>query len=193
MSTVWFTSDIHFSHRLLAIDIRRFDSVEEHDETIIENINKCVRKDDSLWILGDLSLKKPDVFAPLFRRLKGNKYIIWGNYDYGWGGNREAYKFGKAYAEMGVLHANDYGRRKIDGHNVMLSHFPYSGDHSLIERYDEYRLRNMGNPVLHGHTHEDKVISTAGVNTLQIHIGLDAWKLQPVEINTVVELLRLHT
>jgi calcineurin-like phosphoesterase family protein len=193
MSTAWFTSDLHFMHKMLAEDIRGFSGIEEHDEALIENINSCVKKDDALWILGDLSLKKPAVFGHLFSRLNGNKYVIWGNHDYGWGFNRDAYKYGDEYYYMGVMAANDFARRKMNHKTVMLSHFPYTGDHSADDRYDECRLKNFGNTLLHGHTHSDEIISFAGVNTLQVHVGLDAWNLMPVEINTILELIDENT
>lgn len=48
----WFISDTHFGHRKLS-KIRGFQTVEEHDRTLLENINKRVGKRDQLFILGD--------------------------------------------------------------------------------------------------------------------------------------------
>ena len=48
---VFFASDTHFGHVFVG-SIRGFDNVNEHDETIISNINKVVRPDDTLFIFG---------------------------------------------------------------------------------------------------------------------------------------------
>jgi calcineurin-like phosphoesterase family protein len=53
----WILSDPHFGHKMLVeTGMRPFSTVEEHDETIINNINELVHRDDKLWILGDFAL-----------------------------------------------------------------------------------------------------------------------------------------
>ena len=54
MTTVFYTSDLHLGHAKVA-EIRGFDSLQEHDQTIIDNLDRQVGKRDTLWILGDIS------------------------------------------------------------------------------------------------------------------------------------------
>lgn len=189
MSSVWFSSDFHLLHHFLAV-IREIKDDDEHSELIIENWNKLVKSDDQAWIQGDLSLKKPAEYAHLFRRLNGKKHIIWGNHDYGSGMHRDSYKFYQDYLDMGVLSMHDFARRKIDGQNVLLSHYPYSGDHTEGERFTQYRLADEGLPLLHGHVHSKDQVTRSFKGTLQIHVGLDAWDMKPVSMNQVIQILK---
>lgn len=54
-----------------------------------------------------------------------------------------------------------------------------------IERYPEYRLRDTGKPLLHGHVHD-----AWRVHGRQINVGLDQWDLRPVSLDTLVVLVR---
>ena len=56
---IYFTSDLHIYHdREFIWKERGFDSVEDMNKTIIDNINSVVREKDTLYILGDLMLNK---------------------------------------------------------------------------------------------------------------------------------------
>jgi calcineurin-like phosphoesterase family protein len=189
MSNVFYTSDMHFSHRLLAIDVRGFQTIEEHDEAIIENWNKTVKKDDTVFVLGDVSLKKPAAYKHLTSRLNGSKHLIFGNHDSGNGANRDSNKYTVDYAMAGFTSTHDFLRRKIDGQQVMLSHYPYDGDHSDADRMEQYRLRDLGATLLHGHTHSEEVVSFSKNYTLQIHVGMDAHELFPVHMDEIVSLM----
>lgn len=53
MSAVYVISDTHFGHKNITNYRPMFNSMEEHDETIVENILSTVNKRDTLWLLGD--------------------------------------------------------------------------------------------------------------------------------------------
>lgn len=188
MSAVWYTADTHFMHKYLALDIRGFSSIEEHDEQLIKNWNSCVRPEDTVWHLGDFSLKQPYDFAHILRRLNGTIHLISGNHDRCFSGIRDSYKWQQAYYNAGFASVQSFAFKKIDGIYVMLSHFPYSGDHG-DDRYAQYRLRNMGLPIIHGHTHAKERVSE-DILTLQIHVGMEAWDLKPVNQEGILYILR---
>lgn len=54
--------------------------------------------------------------------------------------------------------------------HVVLSHFPYTGDHTAEDRLDAWRLKDAGLWLLHGHTHD----RAQRVHGLQIHVGIEA-------------------
>ena len=57
MDNIWCSSDLHFGHdRQFMYGPRGFSSIEEHDATIIENWNKIVKPNDTVYLLGDLML-----------------------------------------------------------------------------------------------------------------------------------------
>ena len=58
---LWITSDTHFGHPLMT-RLRGFDSVKEHDEAILENLNATVPKDGHLVHLGDFFFRNKYFF-----------------------------------------------------------------------------------------------------------------------------------
>ncbi len=78
MSQVYFTSDLHLDHKLAA-NLRGFDSVEEHNQTVIESFIS-LRKRDKLFILGDVAMSKSSLL--LIQELPcTNRVLLMGNHD----------------------------------------------------------------------------------------------------------------
>lgn len=83
---IFLASDLHLSHSniITFLDdkgdrIRPFDSIQEHDETIIHNWNKVVRPSDKVYLLGDIVFK--NTHLELIGRLHGIKTLVKGNHD----------------------------------------------------------------------------------------------------------------
>lgn len=53
MSTNYFIGDIHLDHKNICKYRPRFNTVEEHNDLIINNIRNCYGKRNHLWLLGD--------------------------------------------------------------------------------------------------------------------------------------------
>lgn len=79
MSNVWFISDLHFEEINIVNHRNLGNTIEEHDETIIDNINKVLGKRDKLFILGDLG--RGQIALDKIGRLSGTKELILGNHD----------------------------------------------------------------------------------------------------------------
>lgn len=56
-------------------------AIEKHDEWLIDLWNKTVKKQDSIYILGDFCLGNRDRTEQILKRLNGKKYLIRGNHD----------------------------------------------------------------------------------------------------------------
>ena len=85
MSKIFFTSDLHFSHKNIAKfcpQFRPFDNIADMDEYLIRTWNETVSPDDDVYNLGDLSfahdIKK---IAAVLSRLNGKHHLIYGNHD----------------------------------------------------------------------------------------------------------------
>ncbi len=74
-----FIADLHLGHQNMATR-RGFDSVEAHDEYIIQEWNKVVDKRDVTYILGDVTMEKKEPYH-LLDRLNGIKHVVLGNHD----------------------------------------------------------------------------------------------------------------
>jgi calcineurin-like phosphoesterase family protein len=125
-------------------------------------------------------------FEDRLDQLHGEIHLIAGNHDACSPIHRQAHKHQAEWLRRRFASIQAYARRRIRGANVLLSHYPYrgAGDHTAEERYSQYRLVDEGLWLLHGHIH-----SAQKRRRRQIHVGLDAWDLSPVSIDTIAELI----
>jgi calcineurin-like phosphoesterase family protein len=189
MSQRFITSDLHFGHELVA-NLRGFDTTAEHDDALAEQWHKVVRQDDTVFVLGDVVGRSKDWTYALDRidKLPGVKHLVSGNHDScssihrnGWQHQREALRVFES--------VRDFARIKFRRHTVLMSHYPYDDDHTEGVRYAEYRLRDEGLPLLHGHTHRQKQrLHLSDKGTPQMHVGHDAWG-GPVPLDLLLEEL----
>lgn len=196
----WFTSDLHFGHaRLIEISAARgaaFSSVEEMDETLVANWNVSVADDDTVWVLGDVDMHGKAASLAQVARLRGTKILVCGNHDACWGGFRDGWKQRARYREAGFAAIMDFASTRLPGvgpHDpatrVLLSHFPYVGDSQDEDRHTEFRLRDSGVPLLHGHVHEKFRESRSPAGTWGINVGVDVWDYAPVSASRLAEHL----
>ena len=72
---IFLTSDCHFGHKNIIKyepDSRgQFDSIEEMNETIIQNWNSVVNNEDTVYVLGDFFMGHISTIEPILNRLKG--------------------------------------------------------------------------------------------------------------------------
>lgn len=82
MSKNFYIADTHFGHaNVIRFDDRPFQTIEEHDETIIANWNSVVQPDDHVYILGDFAFKNENDVSDYTRQLNGHLHLIRGNHD----------------------------------------------------------------------------------------------------------------
>jgi calcineurin-like phosphoesterase family protein len=197
--TTYFTADPHFGHaRLLELSAARgaaFGSVEEMDRALVERWNETVGADDTVWVLGDFDMHGKDTSLGLVPRLAGTKILVSGNHDACWGGVRDGWRQRDRYLRAGFAAVLDFAtlslpprRRGADATRVVLSHFPYAGDSQERDRYAQFRLRDEGRPLLHGHVHESFRESQTKQGTWTINVGVDMWDYRPVS----AEVLAAH-
>lgn len=179
---IWYTSDLHLGHRFVA-GLRGFEDPAEHDRVLAENWDAAVADGDQVWVLGDLSVggKQRELAAlEWIAQRRGVKHLVSGNHDSTFPMHSDAHKWQAIYLREAFASVQSVATRKLGGHRVLLSHFPYAGsddgDHTEENRFEEWRLPDTGKWLLHGHTHNAEQV----VHGRQIHIGLDAHQLRPV-------------
>jgi len=79
MSLVYILSDLHLGHANICNFRTQFSTVEEHDQTIIENYQTVVTKRDTVIFLGDVAFTKEALET--VKGLQGNKILGAGNHD----------------------------------------------------------------------------------------------------------------
>ena len=188
MTGVWMTADLHLGHENVARR-RGFKSVDDHDSSVLRMF-KGLQEHDTLYILGDVAMGGWETTIVKLSAVPGTKIVVLGNHDRPAPNNKNGHMHLSRYMELGGLTAAVQScKLRINGVEVMLSHYPYDGDHSDEDRYDEFRLRDSGVPLLHGHTHSSEKLSRSNRGTKQIHVGLDAWGLKPVSLGMVQNLI----
>ncbi len=127
-------SDTHFGHSNILTfthgpdnkPVRSFSSVEEMDETIINNWNKIVKPNDVVYHLGDVVINKK--FLSTIERCNGSKRLILGNHD--------------PYLDLYGLYFKKVYAMRIYPKDLIMTHVPIHPD--CVHRFK----RN-----LHGHIH----------------------------------------
>lgn len=138
MNKIWFIADTHFGHGPKILTWRpEFSSVEEMSLTIVNNINKIVKPNDTLYLLGDIVISKAGM--QYLKMLNGRLVLIPGNHD----GERDSLKLSD-YPVNKILASSQL---KIKDKKFWLTHIPVHPT--------EFDGRVSGN--IHGHLH-DKII-----------------------------------
>ena len=177
---IWFTSDLHFNHdKEFVWKERGFNSVQEMNDKILENLNACISPDDDLYILGDLFLGgKADI--EILKSIPGHIHIIAGNHD-------TPTKI-KVYEEVigeQVKYADVLDYKGEDGfkRHFYLSHYPTDTGNTDS---------NPNNIVvnLYGHTHQNRYENPLMFNAY--NVGMDAHHCFPVTIDSIIEDLKIR-
>lgn len=195
MSRILYTSDPHLGHPLIST-LRGFVRYGQpdtmgHDLWYAETWRQHVTKRDTVFVLGDLTVggvERESRALNLMRSLPGRKIFIAGNHDRVHPSHRDSVKLSIQSEWLRTFDAvQPFGLRRvnIDGErrHLVLSHFPYFGDHTREDRFDEWRLKDSGRWLLHGHTHDAAQRVHDG---RQMHVGIDAWG-RPVGEEEVIE------
>lgn len=168
---IYYISDTHFGHSaIIKLCGRPFRDVEEMNETLVENWNRKVKGNDTVYIVGDLFYKCREAES-ILGRLKGKKRLIVGNHDGSWMTQFDA----SFYFES----IDSLLETSVDGHGVTLCHYPL-----LTWRHEKISY------MIHGHIHGD--VSTDFWPLIKdrdrmLNAGVDINHFEPV---TFEELLR---
>lgn len=162
----YFISDPHFGHyKIITFEdnagklVRPFSSIEEHDNLIIENINKIVRPVDKLYILGDVVMYRRN-FNILDRINTKKRILIRGNHD--------IFKL-KDY----LPYFKDVRAYKVmPKHGIIFSHCPIH----------PCQLEGRWKMNIHGHTHHNVIKDKRYFNICPENIGYE-----PLELDYILE------
>jgi len=161
MSLRYYTSDLHIGHDFVA-GTRGFKDADEMDSFMVDSWNAVVRDRDHVWVLGDVTAGGfNDRHIEVLDALNGTKHLVSGNHDKCHPMHRNAHVQAKKYMRCFDT-VQSVAEHRIDGRRVLLSHFPYTGDHYEADRYEQWRLRDEGGFLLCGHVHSAWQIAPGG-------------------------------
>lgn len=166
MARFW-TADPHLGHTLVS-GLRGFATTDEHDEHLLRQISKLTEQDE-LWILGDISSGRRESEQRALLLLAANcrapMHLIAGNHDSVSSIHRGGYKKQSEWMRV-FASVQQFGRVRLNRRDVLMSHYPYArsndGPGRGATRYAEFRLPDVGLPLIHGHTHQYEPHMEAG-------------------------------
>lgn len=142
---IYYTSDSHYNHKNIVSGVSRwedksgcrdFKTKEEHDETVIRNINDCVKPDDVLFHLGDVAFQGPEKIIEFRNRIRcKNIHLILGNHDV------DIHKMVELQQMFTTV--DFYREININGQKIVLCHYP-------LRTWNKW---HHGSFMLHGHCH----------------------------------------
>jgi calcineurin-like phosphoesterase family protein len=182
MAEQWLTSDTHFGHEnIIKYSNRPFKTVKEMNEALLDYWNQTVKPNDFVWHLGDVAMGHFDESWEYVKKLNGTIFLVIGNHDriarrYHMAEKYVA-RFATRYLER--FQATDYEMRLGDW---KLHHFPYFGDHVGEERFTEFRPKDDGSILVHGHVHEEW---KSRPTERMFNVGVDVRDFRPIHRETL--------
>ena len=183
---IYFVSDLHFGHSdIIKFCNRPYRSVQEMDEALTVNWNSVVKKDDTVFDLGDFAFAPDWRWKELLGKLNGHHILIIGNHDCSeYPGDSVMELFERVETEMLL---------EIDEHQVYLNHFPflcYAGS---------YRNAGTATIQLFGHVHSGPRVGGKDKDRLawlfpnQYDVGVDNNNYMPVSWQQVLKKIKAQT
>lgn len=167
---VYCCSDWHFNHpKDFILNPRGFQTVEEHNEAIIERHNSIVKPDDIVYCLGDCGLGTDiEAIKSYISRMNGRKFLAIGNHDSD--AKLKAYNEANLFEEIQFAYRIKY--KKI---TYFLTHYP-----TLVSNGDDPK------PVwnIHGHDHDKNIFHDFGHN---YDVCMEAHNCYPVSLEKIHE------
>ncbi len=182
---IWFTSDHHFGHKnIIRYCKRPYNSIEEMNDSLISNWNERVKKNDTVYYLGDFTLGKNA--SDYISKLNGTIKFIAGGHDNNWLRKlaRPEYRILSKHELLQPIHIITYPVK------IVLCHYPMLS----------WEQSHYGSIHLHGHSHNTLGTITNSGDT-RIHpenggkqgkrmdVGVDAQDYFPISIDEVIERL----
>lgn len=179
MSKIFIISDTHFGHnKSFLYEPRGCDSIQQHDEIIIQNWNSVVGSEDVVYLLGDVMLNDNDHGMECLRRLNGNIKIIPGNHD-----TSDRLKLYSQLKNVEVLPLAY--NLKYKKYIFYLSHYPTLTSNYDVDKPLEARVLNIC-----GHCHtKDKFLDMD--KGIIYHVEVDAHNNTPVLIDDIIEDIKI--
>lgn len=192
MKNIWFTSDTHYGHKNIVkgttswntLDpnsshqsLRDFDTVEEHNATLIHNFNSIVKPEDVVWHLGDVAFGGHANIKVFLDALNcKNINLVFGNHDQHIEPIDSPYRAlfqSCQYVKQFSMNVNrKYGI--VGKQKFFLSHYSHQ----------VWNQSHHGTIHLFGHSHN----SLPGIGR-SMDVGVDTNNLYPYHLDEIMEIM----
>ena len=180
---IFYCSDPHHSHKNLIKSLsswssgahRDFKSVDEHNNTLVNNINKTVGQDDVLLMMGDVAFGGFENIKKFMDRIVCNEvHLILGNHD-------KHIKFNRDNINNCFTSVNNYLEIMVDDDTFVLFHYPIR----------EWEACHKGWYHLYGHQHNLPADRFSNGNNRSMDCGFDGHpEFRPYSHAEILSLLK---
>ena len=180
---IWFWSDLHLSHENMykftdweGNLIRKWNSIEEAEEYMIQEYNKLIKPEDTVYFLGDISSRNDAADKFFSRIVKSRRILIGGNHD------------NKLGARFWLKHFDDIrGCYNLSGQgserqNYLLTHIPvHPGSKARFKRN------------ICGHVHQNRITFVEKNKITPIpdpwyrNVSVEVTGYKPVNFDEIIE------
>lgn len=178
MINVYFVADTHFGHyNIFKYSNRKSfaKNIEEHDSYIIDLWNKKIKKNDTVYVLGDFSFHNVEKTKAILAKLNGRKHLILGNHDASVSKLPEMFE-SVSQLKFVTFKENNYSFLK-EPFELFLSHYPIAS----------WAKKEHGSINVHGHCHGKYDDINDKSKELRIDVGFDS-KLSNLDIVSLEQL-----
>lgn len=178
----YYTSDLHLGHENIIAPMNRpYNNATEMDEDLVKRWNKKVKKNDDVYIIGDLSYKSVHQIEYYLDRLAGHKHLIIGNHDEYW--MKDVKDIQSYFDSVSHMELIQEGERVLT-----LCHFPMFewGGSRYIKDWKKSKTW-----MIHGHIHNSRECDAYKIIReklfCELNAGIDINNLEPVTFNELLE------
>lgn len=159
----FFTSDLHLYDNRFDLLFRPFNHCDEYHNYIVKKWNEKVKKDDTVYCLGDIVFKKNSL--KILNKLNGDKRLIKGNHDIHQ--NDDYSDYFNSVVEKNMTLEIFHNKQK---YVFNLDHYPSRGSKEVWN--------------LCGHVH-----GCWKVQKNIINVSIDCWDYAPVSIDEIIKTI----
>jgi calcineurin-like phosphoesterase family protein len=196
-NNTWFTSDTHYNHKNIVRgttswdtsnftpgsshqSVRDFNTLEEHNDELVDRINSLVKEDDTLWHLGDWSFGGHQSIKIFRERLRcKNIHLIFGNHD------QHIEPIDSPYRKLfsSVQYVKEFSLK----HNFLRREDTYIKQKFFLSHYSHqvWNQSHHGTIHLFGHSHG----SIQGIGR-SMDVGVDTHNLYPYHLDEILDIMK---
>ena len=173
MSNIWFIADLHIGHknilhhqpeRIAAMGLKDKYDIEGHDNYIIDKWLSQTKRNDHVYVLGDMIMTNQETAIKVLHKLKSNGckiHLVIGNHD------KSTQKMYNMFESIELIKSQVFKASVFpfleEDLQVVMCHYPMKS----------WPNKCRGSLMLHGHTHDNSPWEHDGSDDLQINVGLD--------------------
>ena len=160
---IFIAADLHLDHKnIIRYCHRPFRSVQQMNSRLVSNWNRIVRKNDVVYFLGDLAMKRPGKGTDYwYRRLNGRIKFIQGNHD---------------------------RSRRIKMYRT--KKLTYQGETFLLIHDPAHIPKSWKGWVIHGHKHNNRGAKLVNKERKWINASIELTNYRPINIATLRQKMR---